>query len=248
MKAFSIVIVGFFFLAFTFGCLANELTIDGTTKETFAASTKAIADSLSPEEKPIFQAGLLNLIVTRYPPASGATGLALLAFMPQAAEVAHITMNGVTKSEILARGQEVQFARAPPSPKANFSALRSCLQQHVLITNARTERDGIGVLIKVEVTNNLVWPISFVQIGYKVTTQGRSVPWANDNFGMNISGGIEPGEMREISTNVFGIPRIANDLTTKAEILDVADAEERHLVGEVHFLGNSDQPSPHRCE
>ncbi len=229
--------------------LADELRIDGTSKESFANSTAKMAEDLGPEEKELFQKGLLNLIITRYPPAQGAEGFALLAFMPQAVEVAHTTMNGVTRTEILARGREL--ASRPDQKtgriKPDFSRMRACLQRNVTVSNARIETSSFGHNIKLDVTNRLPWVISFVHIGYKVITPGRSVPWSDEDFGMSISGGIEPGETRSISTNAFGIPDIAKDLETSAQVLDVADADKRHLVGEQRFMGNADEPSILGC-
>lgn len=233
--------------------MADEMTINGTSKETFAASAAAMAESLKPDEKAIYRDGLLNLILTRYPPADGAQGLSLLAMMPQAMEVAHTTMNGVTKTEILERGRELAkksgkgLANATSTHTSEYSNIRSCLQSKVIVANAKIEETDFGRNIKLDVTNNLSWPISFVHIGYKVTTPGRSVPWSDKNFGISVSGGIEPGETRSIATNAFGIAKLANDMQTEAQILDVADAEKRHLVGEVYFMDHSKEPTPNGC-
>jgi hypothetical protein len=40
-----------------------DLKIDGTSKETFERSTKAMADTLSNADREIFASGLLNLIL-----------------------------------------------------------------------------------------------------------------------------------------------------------------------------------------
>ncbi|RUV62631.1 hypothetical protein EOA64_11370 [Mesorhizobium sp. M1A.F.Ca.IN.022.02.1.1] len=240
--AIASLVVGLFVSVAT----ADEMKIDGTSKETFAASAAAMAESLKPDEKEIFQKGLLNLIITRYPPAKGIEGLPLLAMMPQAMEVAHTTMNGVTKDEILERGRELATKAAAAKP--DYAAIRSCLQRNVIVSKARIERTDFGPNIILDVTNNLPWAISFVHIGYKVTTPGRSVPWSDENFGMDVNGGIEPGETRSIATNAFGIPDIARNLQTEAQILDVADAEKRHLVGEVKFVGHPEQLTPNGCK
>lgn len=84
-----------------------DLKIDGTSKETFERSTKAMADTLSNADREIFASGLLNLILTEYPPARGLDGFALLAIGSQAVEAAHITMNGKTMSEIMERGRSI---------------------------------------------------------------------------------------------------------------------------------------------
>lgn len=245
-SAIASLVIGFF-VSFA---MADEMKIDGTSKETFTTSAKAMVESLNPEQREIFQKGLLNLIVTRYPPASGIEGFPMLSMMPQAMEVAHVTMNGVTKDEILERGRELaeKSATTTPTAKPDYADIRSCLQRKVIVSNAKIEDRDFGQYITLDVTNNLSWAISFVHIGYKATTPGRSVPWTDEKFGMTVSGGIEPGETRSIATNAFGIPAIAKDVQATAQILDVADAEKRHLVGEVNFIGHSKESSPNGCK
>ncbi|GLS33750.1 hypothetical protein SAMN04488498_11974 [Mesorhizobium albiziae] len=229
---------------------ADEMKIDGTSKETFAASAAAMTKSLKPDEKEIFRTGFLNLIIYRYPPADGAEGLSALAMMPQALEVAHTTMNGVTMTEIMERGRELatNSAKNTAVAKPDYAAVRSCLQRNVIPSNARIEKTDFGHRIELDVTNNLPWAISFVHVGYKVTTPGRSVPWSDENFGIDVSGGIEPGETRSIATSAFGIPEIAADVQTEAQMLDVADAEKRHLVGEVRFNDHPKDVTPNGCK
>ncbi|TGT91714.1 MULTISPECIES: hypothetical protein [unclassified Mesorhizobium] len=243
----KVAIASLIFGIFVSMATADEMKIDGTSKETFTLTAKAMVESLKPDEKETFQKGLLNLIITRYPPAQGLEGFPLLALMPEAMEVAHTTMNGVTKDEILERGRELAKKTAAVA-KPDYAAIRSCLQRNVIVSNARIEKTDFGRNIMLDVTNNLPWSISFVHVGYKVTTPGRSVPWSDENFGMDVNGGIEPGETRSIATSAFGLPEIAKQLQTEAQILDVADAEKRHLVGEVKFIGHPEQLTPNGCK
>ena len=107
------------------------MVVDGSSKEAYERSVKAMADELSDEDKEAFGRGLINLIITRYPPATGAEGLAMLQFMQPAVEAAHITLDGVTRDEILAKGREIMAADAskaePPAAVDPIDEIRACL-------------------------------------------------------------------------------------------------------------------------
>ncbi len=127
-------------------------------------------------------------------------------------------------------------------------ALKTCLREKVQVTAASVEQTDISSYIKLTLKNTLSWPVSFVIVSYKVTSEGRAVPWAEERFGMSIPGGIEPGETREISTNIYPPSEAPKELTAKAELLDVADAEKRQLIGENKYQGNADDLSPLGCK
>ncbi|WP_265517585.1 hypothetical protein [Nitratireductor luteus] len=226
--------------------LADSMEIDGTSKETFSRSVKTMADAVPEPDKEAFQKGLLNLIITRYPPAAGAEGLALMAFMGPAVEASHTTMDGVTKEEILKRGREL-LASASHKDEDHTSR-RDCLDAKLEIEDARIERTDMSDYIAVKISNGLPWAISFVHVAYTVRSQERSVPWVNENFGMDVRGGIEPGETREVKTNAFGIPKDARNLVTTAKILDVADPQKRHVVGETFFIGHPKELATIECD
>lgn len=171
--------------------LADELKIDGTSKETFAKSVGAMTATLSAADKEVFQKGLMNLMVTKYPAAEGAEGLQMLAFMPQAIEVAHVTLNGYTRDQILEHGRKLAAAAASKVKTVDSRAqVEDCLRKALPVTGAAVVKGDFGRSVRMSVTNNLKWAVSFLHIHYVVSTPGRSVAWVDKTFGGSISGGI----------------------------------------------------------
>jgi len=228
---------------------ADDLRIDGTSKESFAKSVGTMAATVAPADKEAFQKGLLNLIVTKSPPAAGAEGLQLLSVMPQAMEVAHVTLDGYTRDQILEHGRKLAAAAGPaPARPDGRDQVIACLQKHVTVSDARVEKGDFGHRIALSVTNRLSWALLFVHVHYVVSTPGRSVPWADETFGGNVSGGIEPGETKELSVSAFRIPQGATNLVATAEVMDVADPQRRQLVGKVKYVNNSKDLTTNKCE
>lgn len=240
-------------ICFASNATAQGMVVDGSSKEAYERSVKAMADELSDEDKEAFGRGLINLIITRYPPATGAEGLAMLQFMQPAVEAAHITLDGVTRDEILAKGREIMAADAskaePPAAVDPIDEIRACLQSHVLIANFEIERGSYGRNISMDVTNNLPWAIAGIRVEYVAMSEGRSVPWHKDDFSLGISGGVEPGETRTLRTSASLFPNDAPDeLSTSAVVVDVADPLERQLIKDVTVIGWADDKSPLICE
>ncbi|WP_143524032.1 S46 family peptidase [Rhizobium rhizosphaerae] len=223
-------------ILFALSSVAYALTgsVDGSSKENYEKSLKAMADQLSSADKEVFSKGLINLMITRYPPAAGAEGLMLLQFMPQAIEAAPVNMNGVTADEIMARGRElVAQARAAGAlttpPDANGTL--ACVRKKVAIASATFEKGDYSLGSRFSVTNNLPYAIAGIWIDYKIKSDNRSVPWAEEDFVMAISGGIEPGETRQLSTS-FSLLSRETPMTAKVfmTVRDVADPDKKLVV------------------
>ncbi len=232
---------------------AQEMTVDGSSKESYERSIRAMADGLSEQDKEAFGRGLINLIITGYPPAAGAEGLAMLQFMEPAVEAAHITLDGVSREEILAKGREIlakDATKSQPTAAAEpTDSVLECLRERVLISNAKIEPGDFGRTIILDVTNNLPWAIAGIRVEYVAMSEGRSVPWEKDDFSLGISGGIEPGETRTLRTSASLFPSDAPDeLITTMTVLDVTDPLERQLIKNVTVIGWAEEQSPLTCE
>jgi hypothetical protein len=117
-----------------------------------------------------------------------------------------------------------------------------------MLSNVSVESADYGRTFKADVTNNLGWPIAGIRIAYKVTSEGRSVPWEDDGFALQIDGGIEPGETHTIRTTA-SVPSEAPELlSTTAQVLDVSDQDQRQLIRDVTIIGWGDQKSDRQCE
>lgn len=225
-------------------------TVDGTSTETYERSIRAMADTLDDAEKAIFAKGLMNIVITEYPAASGLEGLGLLSIMPAATEAAHITLNGYTLDEILERGRSLEPDQAVATTSGDGAPddAIACLQANVAISNAVAEKGSYGFTLSFDVTNSLPWAMSGIRVGYRIITEGRSVAWDEDSSALSVSGGIEPGETRTLSTSLFSIPADAIlPLVAEVEVLDVADPEQRLLIGEVTIIGWAEEPSAMTC-
>lgn len=246
-----LLVLGLF--GWAYSASAQDMTVDGTSKETYERSIKAMAEGMSTEDREAFGRGLINLIVTRYPPAQGAQGLAMIQFMEPAVNAAHITLDGVSREEILAKGREIVAndatkAASDAAPKPS-DAIRSCLQEKITITNATIKSASYGRNISLDVTNSLPWAISGIRVEYVAMSEGRSVPWAKDDFSLSISGGIEPGETRTVATSASLFPSEApEELTVSVKVLDVADPLERQLIKDVNVIGWAEDKSAMTCQ
>jgi hypothetical protein len=245
----------FFMLFFSLSNVhvANSRTIDGSSKDAYERSVKAMTEGMSKEDKEIFGHGLLSLILTRYPPAQGAKGFEVLQLMAPALEAAHITLDGLSLDEILAAGRKEKEAKEVKSAEQdgksdNFPTDLDCLQKRILLTKVKIEKSDFGRNLSVDVTNRLSWPISAVRIEYIAQSVGRSVPWHQHDFFLSIDGGIEPNETRTISTTAFVSNEAPDDLNVSAVILDVADQKKRQFIKEVSVAGWSDEKTKFQCQ
>jgi hypothetical protein len=245
----------FFILAFYTFLLtahAEQLNIDGSSKETYERSVKTMVEGMSVEDKNIFGHGLLSLILKRYPAAQGAKGAEVFQLMAPALESAHITMDGVSLDEILAAGRESIAAKASElSSKGDRNDDSgddsNCMREKVVIANAKIVKSDFGQNIKLKVTNKLNWAISGIGVEYIVMSEGRKVPWSREKFYLSIDGGIEPNETRSISTTAFISNEAPDILTVSATVLDVADSEKRQLIKATSIAGWSDDKTILKC-
>lgn len=247
----------FILLAFAHPVWADEFVVDGSTREAYERSIKSMVESLQDADQELFAKGVLNLILTRYPPAQGAKGLQALLFMQPAVESAHITLDGITREEILARGRELAAAKEARVSENDVSfpdaeaTLRQYIQERVVLTNVVVEQGSFGHSIAIDVTNNLTWAIAGIRVGYTIMSAGRSVPWDQDDFALSISGGVEPGETRTVRASIRGIHSDApTELVAKAKVLDVVDPQFRQLIRDVRVIGGnwSEETSDLPCE
>lgn len=231
---------------------ASAQTVDGSTVESYERSVRAMVETLSEVDRAVFAKGMMNLIVTGYPAAAGVEGLALMSIMPAAVEAAHITLDGKSLEQIMERGRslnaEALEATTSPAPDDPTVELIACLNSTVAISDAMVEDGDYSTNLSITVTNGLDWAISAVQFDYTIATPGRSVPWLKDNVSLSISGGIEPGEQRTVSTGLYGLSAEAiKPLEALVTLTDVADQDQRLLVGERRVMGWPEEPSSFEC-
>ena len=244
---FAIVVGGLVaLLAMTPVALPSDLVVDGTSAESYERSIRQMADTLDESDKEAFARGLMNMILMEYPPARGKQGFPLLMMMNNAMKAAHVTMSGRLLSEILERGRSLPKSpdnSAPVGDPDPSEAIRECLQRKVQISNVQIKSNTFQRDISVDVTNGLDWAIAGIRVTYEAYSKGRSVAWAKDDFSLSISGGIEPGEMRTLTTTAAIANEAPETLIVKAKVLDVSDQFERQLIRDVRVIGWGDEKS-----
>lgn len=230
---------------------AGELTIDGSSQESFEASIREMTEGLSDADAKAFASGLMNMILTEYPPAKGQEGLSVLFFGEEAAKAAPRTLDGKTRAEIIERGHSLSGNRIPDGGGEVASAqelVQQCLRQAVVVESAKVERDAFSQTLEITIANHLPWPISGIRFHYEVQTEGRAVPWAEDDNALAIAGGIEPGEVRTVGTALFSMPSEAREpFITVVTISDAADQDKRQLIGSQQIIGWDSTPSTREC-
>lgn len=126
--------------------------------------------------------------------------------------------------------------------------LASCLRQKVVVTKAAiTDRSSFPTG-QFEITNGLSWPIGFVVIHYRITSAEREIPWDERSVGMDVRGGIAPGETRKVQATLNLDSDAPQDLELTGQVKDVADYEKRQLIGEPRYADNAEELSPLKCE
>jgi hypothetical protein len=123
----------------------------------------------------------------------------------------------------------------------------ACLQEKVKVSAATVEPADFGPNLNLSVTNGLKWAVRNIVVSYKVTSEGRSVPWAEKEFGMEIPGGIEPGETRAVSTTLMLTSDAPAKLQASALVINVTDAEKRPLLAQPSYQGFSKDLAPLGC-
>lgn len=218
-----------------------DTIIDGSSQETFQKSIKEMIESYaSSEMKQAFSKALLKKLWAKDPLTANLSGLARMAAIPQAAETMHITLDGVTQSEIerviLA---SVDLKNSPASGAKEISTEPNCdLDQHlsILVKDIKFEYEYLGsgkrAEVNISVTNTGPFAISAYAVSYSLKTEGRMVPWETDDFYFrSISGGIEPNETISdiVIIDELYDDRIRHPLSVSLEVVDVRDHQRRFL-------------------
>lgn len=218
-----------------------DTIIDGSSQETFQKSIKEMIESYaSSEMKQAFSKALLKKLWAKDPLTANLSGLARMAAIPQAAETMHITLDGVTQSEIerviLA---SVDLKSSQDSDAKKISTEPNCdLDEHISILvkdiKFKDELFGSGkrAEVTISITNTGPFAISAYAVSYSLKTEGRMVPWETDDFYFrSISGGIEPNETISdiVIIDELHDDRIRHPLSVSLEVVDVRDHQRRFL-------------------
>ena len=189
------------------GC--SEPRVDGTDKESFKASVKKVKDGLSDERRQKFDDAIA--VIT-----TDAVGLGLDGSLDEGSNGAteqtiYETLDGMTASEIIAKGDSIQAARDARKRKEAIEEIRELEQKRKEAKQAKRKLEefrvkrarfrkidrefgGEQAIISLTVENGTNEAISRVYFEGTYKTPDRSVPWHSGTFNYEIPGGLEPGE------------------------------------------------------
>jgi len=200
-------------------------TIDGSTEESFGASTASIAEQLPDEARREFEEALLTVMLDAAFSADdvGDFGgwLEAMQGAEQRTDVARTRLHGMTASEVVDEAKRIEERREERIREQELRELETLRERRAaaayariamkdfVITGARfySERGYLGrePRVRMTMTNGTDVPVSRGYFRAVVTTAGRATPWIDEDFNYTIRGGIEPGESQTVtlSPNAF---------------------------------------------
>ena len=243
---------------------ACEPTVDASSEESLKSSIEEVRKSLPEDKRKEFDEAVLTLAFADISFAGMAAGTQDGESLVQGAQE---KLDAKTADEILAMAEEVEEKRekeraereakrraeqieqakkdiaeleaertqseAAKSELAKFEVTRSKFYK-------RSQRYGRAKpVIELDVENNTDTPISRAYFKGTYATPGRSIPWLEDEFNYEISGGLEPGESAEwsLAPNMFsdwGDVEERDDAVFTVEVIKL-DGPDGEAVYEASF-------------
>src|SRR5690554_965710 len=214
----------------TFIFTACEPTVDATSEESMKASIQKIKDTLPEDKKEEFGKAVLAVSFSDFSFAEMMAGTQDGASLVKGAKE---KLNGKTADEIFEMVDDVRNKREKEESereakrrteqieqaKADIAELEKAKQQSEAARSALAnfevknskfymQRQRYGrdkPIIELEVLNNTSTPVSRAYFKGTYATPGRSIPWIEETFNHEISGGLEPGESAKwsLAPNMF---------------------------------------------
>lgn len=198
------------------GCGENK--IDSSTNETLKSSIEEVKSPLSDEKKKEFEEAIQLLVF------SGVTNIFELASADTNALQRKFrdSINGKTADEIIQEAQKVKEERIIKEVEEIRAKIAELKEKRSKAKKAQKHLEKFEVtrslfyfqknyyrsepVIELRVKNQTEHAISRVYFHGILKSPDRSVPWVEDDFNYQISGGIEPGEevTWTLSLNRFG--------------------------------------------
>ena len=229
------------------GC--SEAKIDASSDESMKISIEKVRKSLPENKRGAFDEALKNLAFSQINLkdifAEGTSGVGnTQAKMKEA-------LNGKTGNEVIAEAEKVKQER---KEKEKVQALEEIKE---LGENARQELSRFQVLrsrfykkkqgymgeqpiIEITVKNGTEHVISRAYFKGILASAGRSVPWLQESFNYEISGGLETGEeaVWTLAPNMFsawGNIKVPEDAILTVEVEQLDDADDNPLFSIKNF-------------
>lgn len=210
------------FLSFTIN--ACEKKVDGSSEEAMKKSIQEITEGLPESKKESFKKATVTVMMSDLSLGSIVSGL---QDEETIIKEAMKKLKGKTADEVIAMAKQIEVEREAKKraeqikqakeeiekltvKKAESEKARSQLKKFRVISSRfkkETQRFGRPQpIINLSVINETSQTISQAYFKGTYITPGRSVPWLEEEFSYEISGGLEPGEKAEwnLAPNMFG--------------------------------------------
>jgi len=225
------------------GC--SDAKIDTSSDESMKASIEKVRKSLPENKRGAFNEALKLLAFSQINLkdilAEGASGVGnTQAKMKEA-------LNGKTGNEVIAEAERVKEERKEKEKSQALKEIKELEEKRIKSENARQELSKFQVLrsrfykekqqymgeqpiVEITVKNGTEHAVSRAYFKGTLASAGRSVPWLQESFNYEISGGLEAGEEAawNLEPNMFsawGNVKVPEDaiFTVEVEQLDGAD-------------------------
>lgn len=190
------------------GC--SEPTIDASSDAAMKQSIKEVGDSLSGEKRTQFDQAIKTIIgdsidfgsILRGKQSADSAGnnIANRLSGKNADQIISESQQIIAKREARQKEQAIIEISELEEKQRKDKDAEKVLENFVISKSRLYKREESFTekpIIEMTVTNNTNRPIARAFFEGTVASPGRSVPWIEDTFNYQISGGIEPGETAE---------------------------------------------------
>lgn len=230
----------------TFQSCNKTPKIDGSSDQAFTKSAESIKASLSEEKKEEFEKAVMAVAF------DGANLFEFAADADGARRRMRDRLNGKSADDIIEAAKRIQSERTEAQANQIAGEIRELEQKQAATEQAKESLQAFkiersrfyfaesgfstGPVIEISVTNNTSSAVSRAYFRGVLATHGRSVPWVEDDFNYEISGGLEPGESQtwKLSPNMFGAwgkaPKDRNDMVFTATVVRIDGPDGEALI------------------
>lgn len=246
-KAGRVLIVALLASFVVTGC-QREVAIDGSTEASFEQSMKRVREELGPQELEEFESAVMVI-------AMKDVDLSSLIAAGQSVDPSTLPekliaeLDGKTAEQVIAEADVIRAERERKQKRQALAEIQELLQKKQAAEAAEEQLKAFDVvrsrfyiedrdwgldkpIIELTVKNGTNSAVSRAYFHGVVASPDRSVPWISEDFNYKISGGIEPGETKDLRMvgnimSAWGNTDVPEDavFTVNVRRIDGADGE-----------------------
>jgi len=240
---------------FLIGC--SDPVIDTSSDATMKSSIAKVKEALPTEKRTEFDKAIKYLLFSQIDMKS----IFRNAFEGKQVDQQDIqedmkkVINGKTGLQVIEEAKKLKEQREAEKKSKEIKEFNSLKDKQIQANIQKEKLKGLKVIktsykvkefpfvgkvakIKATVTNNTHFPISSVHFDGKLVSEGRSVPWEEDELFEIIKGGIEPDETKELelivhsaSMRAWTSDEIPSDAKVMLEVTKIFGPDKKELFG-----------------